>query len=124
MLRHVAMLPRVGHRGCIETRSIGIYVAKAARAADHIRYAFFDGAILAIPFYITATDLDDGAPRSVAMSMTYGSIKHHRRRQGRGRDDRLGEGFHCHHIGCSASSGHASSDWSINAAASGSAIRP
>jgi hypothetical protein len=51
-------------------RSIRVYVAKAAIAAKHIRYALFDRAVLAVPVRLTRAEAYDCAPGCITEGLT------------------------------------------------------
>lgn len=49
-----------------------VELAKAAIAGEHVRHAFFDSAVFALPFDVAGADVDDRAPGGVAIGESGG----------------------------------------------------
>jgi hypothetical protein len=56
--------------------SIGVDVAKTAIAGDHIRHAFLDGPIAAVPIHVAHAEIYDGTPGRVPGRVARGRAKH------------------------------------------------
>src|SRR5665647_757394 len=80
--------------GRIPARPGRVHVAKATVTGDHIRPAFLDRAIVAIPYYVAGADRHHRAPWTVSIGPAGGSIKAQCHYQGRDCEHKAYDSFH------------------------------
>ena len=88
----ISPFDRNGHGG--RTGSVGVRATGTAVAGDHIRHAFLDRAIAAIPTSIAHAEIDDRTPRSIVRRMPRGSAEYRACRQASGDNRKFDRGAH------------------------------